>query len=472
MTITRRELIEAFGAACENGNAGVFVGAGMSKGAGKPDWSALLEAPRDALGLPPITDLPLLAEYILTDGKYTRDWLVQQVLSELREPMDVLTGAATHRALVRLPVDQIWTTNYDSLIERAIRGVGEAPAVIATDGDIQLIGSSRKSVVKMHGSIDDIGHDPRWSAAPVLTRSDFERYEIERPRTWALLRAIYLSKTLLFLGFSFTDPNIEILQRLARLSDTADHDKHLAIMKRPPNDKPNEQRFFDLRARDLERSGVRIHTIEDYVEVELVLGSLVRRTRPPQLFISGSSPEEIDYDRCCGAIAAVLVNRSEWVLTSLGGDAGWRVSKEVAAARRAKKSYEAESLRFYFRWKDDVPPEMNARVGTAVFGDQDRESLVRELLDESRAVLVLGGGKRTAEEVKWALELGAGVIPFAVSGGYARTYWEECRNDPPDLGGQRTDLDVWERLGHENPTIAADAASDLLRQAMYSIETC
>lgn len=467
--ITRRELIESCGAACDNGNASLFIGAGLSRGAGLPDWDSLLDDPRRQLALPEMTDLPLMAEYVEAAPQYGRQRLEAHVLSQLSLPANEPIPRV-HGLLARLPVQQVWTTNYDSLLERAL--AERTPSVVITDDEIRNLGSSRTAVIKMHGSIDDAS-TPRWAQPPIITRGDYERYEIKRPRTWALLRAAYMSRTFLFLGFSFTDPNIEILHRLARLNDTASHDQHFAIMRRPDDSEPDQQRFYDLRTSDLNASGVRVHTIDSYDEIELILRALIRRTRPPRLFVSGSvrdddpSVDQATFRESTDAVGALLAARTEWELSSLGGPAGWYVSREAARMRRAKKTYDASRIIFQFRQKDDAPPPMDERIGTSVFTDLEREPLVRGLLDESRAVLVVRGGERTEQEARWAEEFGAGVVPLAVSGGYARAYWEAHRAHPPELGGQTTDPATWERLGDSNPRVAADAAYELLGQAMY-----
>ncbi|WP_271800674.1 hypothetical protein [Dietzia maris] len=114
---------------------------------------------------------------------------------------------------------------------------------------------------------------------------------------------------------------------------------------------------------------------------------------------------------------------------------------------------------------------MDERVGTAVFTDLEREPLVHGLLDESRAVLVIAGGDRTREEIEWSTSYGAGVVPLATSGGAAYEYWERHKSAPPDLGGQPTDPRTWQRLGFDDPIVAARAAASLLEQAMYSTGT-
>lgn len=169
-------------------------------------------------------------------------------------------------------------------------------------------------------------------------------------------------------------------------------------------------------------------------------------------------------------MAAALADRTEWEISSLAGPAGWGTTRELARIRRAEGTYDPTRLVFHSRRKEGPPPiEIDERVGTSVFDDLEREPLVRGLLDESRAVLVLGGGHRTAEEIEWATELGLGVVPLGASGGTAQQYWEKHRASPPNLGGRETDHATWERLGAD-ADVAARAAATLLAQAMYASE--
>lgn len=462
MTITRRELIEAFGSACDLGSAGIFVGAGLSAAASLPGWEELLEDPRAASNVPLLKDdLPLMAEYILLETTYSRARLEQHILDEtLAAGVD---ATDSHRSLARLNVDQVWTTNYDPLIERADPNA----LVICSDQGVRLLGTTRKTIIKMHGSINPDPPTPAWDEPPIITRSDFETYEDRHRRLWALLRASYLSKTLMFLGFSFADANIEILQRLARRHGTAAGDRHLTVMRRPDDSKPDALRRHVLKVRDLENSGVRVHEVAEYEDLPGLLTELVRRTRPPRLFVSGSRTDD-SFDRACEEMARALADRVEWEVCSLAGPAGWITTRELARIRRAEGTYDPSRLVFHSRRKIAPPPaEIDERVGTSVFDDLDREPLVQGLLDESRAVLVLGGGTRTREEIGWAAAFGLGIVPLAASGGTAREYWEDYRTSPPDLGGRETDPAVWERLGADLD-VAARAAATLLAQAMYT----
>jgi len=405
-------------------------------------------------------DLPLTAEYLLIEGIYSRERLKQHILDKTLA--EGVASTPSHYALARLGVDQVWTTNYDPLIEKA----DGTSLVIARDDDIHRIGSTRKTIIKMHGSINP-DPPPSWDADPIITRSDFETYEDKHRRLWALLRASYVSKALLFLGFSFADPNIEILMRLARKHGTAARDRHVTVMRRPEGSKFDDLRRHELKVRDLEASGVRVHEVSSYDDLPKLLTELVRRTRPPRLFISGSRTDG-DFDSACKLMAGALADRVKWEVCSLGGHAGWFTTREIARIRRAEGRYDPSLLVFHSRKKEGQPPpaEMDERIGTAVFDDLEREPLVRKLLNESRAVLVLGGRDRTAEEIGWATDYGLGVVPLAASGGAAHAYWERCRANPPNLGGRETDPATWDLLGGD-VDVAARAAAALLTQAMY-----
>jgi hypothetical protein len=358
------------------------------------------------------------------------------------------------------------------LIEQAMASAEVDTSVAVDEATVRLIASNQRAVIKMHGSI---GEDPpRWQSPPVITRTDYERYEMDHPRMWTVLRATYLSRTMLFMGFSFVDPNVEILLRLARTLGTAAGDRHIAVLKTPDPGRADEVRLHELRMRDFQHSGIRVCEIAEYSEITEILTQLLRRTRPARLFVSGSTGKNSTPDEderilgaWCLAIARELDRETSWEIASLQGPAGWLIARDVARLRRIDGRYDPRRLTFHFREKPGPPVQLPERVGTAVYTDRSRDNLVIDLLDESRALLVVCGGAKTAEEIVWATDRDVGVVPLACSGGAAYKYWEANRTDPPDLGGRPTDSALWESLNASDPTVAAAAAYRLLRQAMY-----
>lgn len=456
MPITSSELVQEFGLAAERGSGALFIGAGMSQPAGLPGWLDLIEEPQKRAGVPAMTDAPLLAQYI-ADSVVGRPALDTHVLSKI-------TSAApsgytrAHALMAKLDVREIWTTNYDQFIETACR---DAVAVWSDEG-ISEIGTGPRTVFKIHGS-SRAGSPPSWDAPPILTRGDYERYEDTHRRLWSLLNAAYLSRTFLFLGFSFSDPNIELLQRLSRRYGLADNNRHMAVMKRPGD--PDDLKRYPFQRDDLERSGIRICEIDEYAAIDDILAALVVRTRPPRVFISGSG-DSTPFVTACEAMADELVGEPGWEYASLGGPAGWHTSSKIGKEQLARGTYDAGRFMFYFRRKATRPPTMDSRIGTAVYSDLAREPLVQAALEKCRAMLVVGGGERTEEEVRWAQSHHVGIVPLACTGGAAHEYWDAHCAHPPQLGSHPVDPALWDELN--GPTTGAvRAASTLLKQAMY-----
>lgn len=187
MPISEHVLLKNFGAAALAGNAALFVGAGLSRAAGHVDWNGLLKAPRATAKIPAsLTDLPLVAQYFVQSVPGGREALEQHILQELSSANAMPT--AGHAEIAKIPVSEIWTTNYDWLIEESVPGV----RVIAKDEDLlkRSIGGIR--VTKMHGSLLP-GSPVRWDSPPVITRKDFEQYEYTHARIWSSLAATYLT---------------------------------------------------------------------------------------------------------------------------------------------------------------------------------------------------------------------------------------------------------------------------------------
>ncbi len=458
MTVDRYELVGIFGSAVDAGVASLFVGAGLSTAAGLPTWGDLLVPLAAEIGVAgEFGDLPLLAEYYEQNAPGRRPALESHLRDALSE---YTTPAPSHRLIAKLPIDEIWTTNFDPLLESA----APRATVAVRDDDALDIGAGRRTIIKMHGSLSR-DTPPVWTAPPVITRSDFERYEDTHPRMWALLRASYLTRTMLFLGFSFADPNIDVLLRLARRYGTASADRHLTVLRRPAD--PGAIQLHDLRVRDLENTGVHVCEIGDFSELTAVLQAVARRARPERLLVAGGDEAATDVGPWCNKVAVALTARPpSWQITCVGSAAGWAVTSRLAELLRAHGRYAPERFRVYYpRKSGDAVALTDSRLGTAIFTDLEPDDLVGDVLDECRTLLVISGNDRTSEQVRWALDRGVSVVPLASSGAAARAFWE-ASGAPQDLGGRPCDPQVWANLADPDPDVAVMAAMSAIDQAM------
>lgn len=186
-----------------------FVGAGMSKPLGLPDWSTLIDFIAKELDYDPEVfklngnDLQL-AEYYVA---------INRSIGPLRSEMDrrfnpsdaQIRKSKAHGALVKMKLPLIYTTNYDRIIERAFALRGAASHTIANLDDIASTPADMSTqIVKLHGTFDD-------DASLVLTETSyFDRLEFESPID-IKMRADILGKTLLFIGYSLNDINIRYM---------------------------------------------------------------------------------------------------------------------------------------------------------------------------------------------------------------------------------------------------------------------
>ncbi|HEY3140716.1 MAG TPA: SIR2 family protein, partial [Acidimicrobiales bacterium] len=118
----------------------------------------------------------------------------------------------SHDELVALELPLIFTTNYDDLIERAYGHHGRTLTVSSTADEFlaHLNPHPESHLVKIHGSID-------MPSTVVLTRDDYARARLSRRRIYDHLRFDVQQDTYVFIGFSLSDPNVNILLDDARL---------------------------------------------------------------------------------------------------------------------------------------------------------------------------------------------------------------------------------------------------------------
>ncbi len=216
----------------EEENVAIFAGAGLSRASGYVSWKELLTPIAQALNLDidKETDLISIAQFHLNE-KRNRSDLNDELIQNFSK------GHATsenHRILVRLPIRTYWTTNYDKLIEKALEESGKIPDVKHGVDQIKNTKFQRDAIVfKMHGDIDHPDD-------AVLTKDDYEQYYVSKEPFATALKGDLVSKTFLFLGFSFTDPNLDYILSRVRISLQGKTRQHYCILK-----KEREQDYSD-----------------------------------------------------------------------------------------------------------------------------------------------------------------------------------------------------------------------------------
>ena len=166
---------------------------------------------------------------------------------------------------------------------------------------------------------------------------------------------------------------------------------------------------------DLERSGISVILIDDFSTIDEILLELNRRAVPPNLFVAGSglSPDELDLVERLGYELGIASDA--WNIVSLGSQPARRMAIGLKHAMRERGNYQPERARFYYREapSESRPvPRPEERVGTVVYTEQSVERMRDAIIHQSQVLALFGGGQRTPEEVRTALEAGLLVIPF------------------------------------------------------------
>ncbi|WP_299155011.1 SIR2 family protein [uncultured Tateyamaria sp.] len=203
----------------------LFAGAGVSATLGAPTWGELIDHIGTELGYEPEVFRALSTNY-LTLAEYYK--LERGTIGPLRSWMDKgwnfedskIQGSAVHRLIAELSFPKIYTTNYDSNIERAFELAGKNVRKIVDVRDFLSVEQSDHQVIKLHGDFDS-------DESIVLTETDyFNRLSFESPLD-IRLRSDVLANPVLFIGYSLSDINVRmLLHRLWEMWDSSAHQAH------------------------------------------------------------------------------------------------------------------------------------------------------------------------------------------------------------------------------------------------------
>lgn len=195
-----------------DGHASLFVGAGFSKNAIPisgdqlpPDWNELGDMFFEkARKRPPLSEdrkyasvLRLAEEVECVCGRTALENLITKAIAN-----DNLAPSDLHMQLLALPWKDVFTTNYDTLLDRTASELNKqgrrAYSLITTDQDIGM--SSPPFLMKLHGDIIS----PKTI---VITEEDYRKYPSQHQAMIAHIQHTIMLETLVMIGFSGNDPN-------------------------------------------------------------------------------------------------------------------------------------------------------------------------------------------------------------------------------------------------------------------------
>ncbi|MEW6374003.1 MAG: SIR2 family protein [Pseudomonadota bacterium] len=234
-----QQLIERFA----RGSGTVFVGAGISMRSGLPSWAQLMEPLRKYFGeriSPSATHLDVAELYEAENGRFGLVHHLKRELGDVRYRL-----SRTHELIVSLPVQRIYTTNFDDLLEKAAHRKWINRSVIYDASHIAYSDTGPLSIVKLHG---DLGAPDSL----VISANDYYAYFARNPAVASLLTHELQNHTVLFLGYSFSDPDFgmilgEVAEQLGSNRPT------LYALQLSPS---------PLAARGLEKRGIKVIALD------------------------------------------------------------------------------------------------------------------------------------------------------------------------------------------------------------------
>lgn len=417
-------------------NAAVFAGAGLSMASGYVDWKGLLEELIRDLNLDPEveTDLVSVAQYHCNQagGKNALTNRILQHFSQTREPTE------NHRILSSLPVETYWTTNYDKLIETSLVAAKKVPDVKHSVLQLASTKPGRDVVVyKMHGDVEHAND-------AIISKEDYEGYHHTHSEFSSALRGDLIQKTFLFLGFSFTDPNIDyVLSRVSGLYRQHQRN-HFSIQRRVNRrdfDDDDKYEYQKLKqhyfVKDLKRFGIQTVLVDEYTDITKLLEEVSASYKRSSVFVSGAAHDfgpwgQADAESFLHDLSYQLLKDGNRIVTGFGLGVGSPVingslaflndnAKTVSDRNVVMRPFPQVATggeNLAEQWKNyRVGMLEYAGIAVFVFGNKE----------DSSGNTILSNGMR--QEFELAVEAGLLPIPVGATGFMAEELWNEVSAD-------------------------------------------
>jgi hypothetical protein len=421
-------------------NAAIFAGAGMSKAAGYVNWPELLRDIADELSLSVDKehDLISLAQYHVNE-RGGKAGIIKKILQEFSEQAE---PTSNHEILARLPISTFWTTNYDKLIEASLTKAFKIVDVKYSQTQLTWAKPKRDVVVyKMHG---DVEHPEN----AILTKQQYESYYKTHEHFITTLSSDLISKTFLFIGFSFTDPNLDYVLSRLNIQFGENNRQHYCFIKRYTKATGEDEELYkynlrkqDLMIGDLKRYRIKALLVNDYPEITSILKEIENRYRKRTIFVSGSAEEYGAWDRNTAqvfihSLSKEIVSNGYRIINGFGWGVGSAVINGALEAiyekpdRRSEDQlimkpfpqFETGDKKLQHLW-EEYRQRMVSLAGVAIFVFGNKN-------DGKGNVITAGGVLR---EFEISMQHGLIPVPIGITGYATQEIYEKVVSNAADI---------------------------------------
>ena len=221
----------------------IFVGAGVSKnsetkGLKLPTWNDLIDDLKKDLELTDETDFLKIAQL------YYLEFKEHSYLKKLKDYFpDNIRPSLIHKQIFELNPQIIITTNWDTILEKAIEDNAYIYDVIRCDEDL-VKSTLQKKVVKMHGDFKN--HNI------VFKEDDYLNYQYNFPLIENYIKSILSTHTVLFLGYSYNDINLKQIMKWLQNYSKVQPPRYLTVF----NENSTQNKY-------LENHGINIFLLDE-----------------------------------------------------------------------------------------------------------------------------------------------------------------------------------------------------------------
>lgn len=131
-------------------------------------------------------------------GKPALDYYIKGKISKVLEPLKF------HKLVSQLPFKIIITTNYDLLLENQFDDIRKEYIKIVDAEDIKNWNEQKIIILKIHGCIDR-------SKELIISEDDYIKYLSKTSLFHDILKYLFCTKNVLFIGYSLSDINIKLI---------------------------------------------------------------------------------------------------------------------------------------------------------------------------------------------------------------------------------------------------------------------
>ncbi len=138
-------------------------------------------------------------------------------------------ASKTHELIKAIDSKIVVTTNFDKIYENLCNEHGYTTATYReTEKILTNLKSTENLIIKAHGTIDNVNQI-------IFTQKQYNEARKQIPDFYEVLKALFLTQTVLFLGYSLNDPDINLLmETVGNISPSSN--PHYIVVKEGIND--------------------------------------------------------------------------------------------------------------------------------------------------------------------------------------------------------------------------------------------